>query len=180
VNRRYLTGLAVPFDTPTAVFEDRLAYFETFQRGSLTADVRGTTIPLLLEHVGSAPVGRVRKAWESPAGLHVEALLAGRVDELSDLVEQEVTTGLSIGFVINTRADEWSRTASGIPHVTRRGATLKELSVTWRPTYADATIAGVHAHSTDYAEDRALVTELAAWRAVDRVRQAREHATRAS
>jgi HK97 family phage prohead protease len=171
---RYLVGRAVPYDTPTPVYEpDVGAYYETFQRGSLTADVRGSTVPLLFEHVGSQPVGRIRRTWERDDGLWAEALLAGRVAELEDLVANEVTTGLSIGFLIDSGADEWTRTASGVPHVTRRGARLKELSVTWRPTYSDAVITGVQDHSSDWAGDRALVTELTMWRAADRVRQAR-------
>lgn len=71
---------------------------------------------------------------------------------------------------------QWTRTASGVPSVTRHGARLKELSVTWRPTYHDAAIASLNEHSSDWAADRALVTELRMWQAADRRKQTRVRA----
>jgi HK97 family phage prohead protease len=174
---KFLTGIAVPFNEPAALYESPLgAYYESFRPGSLSADLAGRTIPLLLEHVGHEPIGKIRKAWDSDDGLMIEATLAGRVDHVADLVDNDILDRLSIGFTIDPHADDWTQTQSGVPAVVRRNAELREVSLTWRPAYTGAVVGSLADHSTDWAADRALVTELRMWHAADRRKQAQLHA----
>jgi phage head maturation protease len=71
----------------------------------------------------------------------------------------------------------WAKTLAVCPPVVRRNAELREVSLTWRPAYPGAVMSGLSDHTSDWAEDRALVTSLRMWRAADEVRQARRRTT---
>jgi HK97 family phage prohead protease len=173
---KYLRGLAVPYNQAVALYEPPVgAYYESFRQGSLVADLDHRTIPLLLGHESAEPVGRVRKVWDGDDGLSFEATLHGRTDYVAEVVDSDIMTGVSIGFLVNPDQDAWSQSPAGIPAVVRRGAELRELSLTWAPCYSSARVGGIDDHSIDSAERQAFVNDLRVFLLRDRIRQAHKH-----
>jgi HK97 family phage prohead protease len=175
---KYLRGLAVPYGQAVPLYEPPIgAYYESFRQGSLVADLDHRTIPLLLGHDSAEPVGRIRKLWDRDDGLGLgfEATLHGRTDYVAEVVDSDIMTGVSIGFLVNPDADTWFKTEAGIPAVIRQQAQLREISLTWCPVYESAQVGGIDDHSVDWAEQRAFVTEMQTWLLRDRIRQAHKH-----
>jgi hypothetical protein len=107
----------------------------------------------------------------------IEARLAGRSAQVTELVDDQILDRLSIGFTITPSADQWSKTTSGVPSVVRQRSELREISLTWRPAYPSAAVAGINQYSTGHGESQRIVAEMRAWMAVDRIRQARANGT---
>ena len=125
----HLTGIAVPWDSPTSIGN---AYREQFARGAFDLDqVVGR--PLYWRH--SEVIGRITHARDSDAGLDVDAtILPTRLgNDAMILLRGDAVTGLSVGFE-PLETDE----ADGI--VTRTAARLLELSLTPVPAYDGATV----------------------------------------
>lgn len=157
-NHRYLTGLAVPFGQAAPVSDpDVGAMQELFQPGALiVGDLIERMVPLLAHHDTTRPIGRVCRAWESEHGLQVEARLVAGDDDLAALerqVDAGITSGLSVGFLPNRAADEWTRhRTTGLPMVLRRQALLVEVSVVVWPAYRAARVGGISDTSTLHTE----------------------------
>lgn len=145
--RRYLFGIAVPYNQATTLWDDasRGVITETFdERSWRNIDVGGEFVPLLIHHDSARPIGRVTRARHSPDGLRIEARLAASPDELAGIAERvdsKVQSGLSIGAICNTAADVWTRaSATGLPKVRRRDAVLIEVSLCVWPAYSSAEV----------------------------------------
>ena len=153
LGRQYaaITGLVVPYDTPTIVG----AYVEEWQRGAFTRSLtKQPRIPLLPFHDSrQIPVGQSIAWQDEPEGLYgiFKVLMTSAAQVAADWAAQGIVSGLSIGFVgeqadwryATTYAPE--RGADHMDHVTRTQARLVEVSLVSTPAFADAQVTQVDA-----------------------------------
>jgi HK97 family phage prohead protease len=138
---RTITGLAVPWDTPTRVSDGGASYLEAFSRGAFTRTIaeRGDRIKFLALHdQRRLPLGRITSLTEDASGLVIEARVSetSAGDEALTLIRDGALDGLSIGF-------------RPVRHVVKDGVTvrtearLNEVSAVSIPAYDDARILAV-------------------------------------
>lgn len=112
-----------------------------------TVERRSMNIPLLLEHdptkvLATTRSGKLQLA-EDQKGLSVEADLppTSLSRDLFSLVEADVVTGMSVGFVTGPRSTgNWSieRRSNGIHRIITGFKKLLDVTTTWDPTYPSA------------------------------------------
>lgn len=133
---REVTGIAVPFDTPTAV----AGYTEQFARGAIES-VEG--VKLFWNH--AEVIGKVIAGRETDEGYEITARISdtalGR--DTYTYLKDEVIDRFSVGFMpVEDRTEEDGT-------LTRTKVDLKEVSLVPFPAYAGATISEVRAESTN-------------------------------
>jgi HK97 family phage prohead protease len=140
---RTVVGIAVPYNSPTAIFENGQRFAETFERGSFARTIaeRGSRVKFLAQHDRqSFPLGRATLLREDAAGLYGEFRVSKTTkgDEVLALIADGALDAFSIGF--RPVRDRWSADRSA---VTRLEARLDEVSAVAFPAYDGALIAGV-------------------------------------
>jgi len=155
--RSVLRGVAVPYGEQTLVSgptpRGRMVHLEVFDAQSIrdTGALYGR--PLLIGHDQNRPIGRIRTSRSTGRGLEVEADLIGGDDEVEGLRRRlgaGVQKALSIGFFPSQSDDVWQRDGTtGPPVVTRRGVTIREVSIVVWPAYDGAIVTGVHAKTRE-------------------------------
>jgi uncharacterized protein len=151
---RTLTGLAVPYDTPTKIGN----YEETFRRGAF-ADADPDQVPLLAQHDREQlPIGRATSLTERSDGLEVELRVSKTAlgDDVLALVHDGAVTGISVGFV--PVEDSWNELRT---QVDRIKAKLVELSLTAFPAYDQAKILAVREAVSPIGDTRSPRLQLA-------------------
>jgi HK97 family phage prohead protease len=134
--QRVLSGVVVPYDSPTEV----AGYTETFARGAFR-DTDPATVPLLVSHRhADLPIGRTLSLTDGTIGLAGEWQLSQTrdADEVLALATDGVPLGLSVGFM--NVEDRWSKDRR---RVTRLRARLAEVSVVGAPQYPESVVASV-------------------------------------
>lgn len=144
---RTITGIAVPYDSPTQIAERGQVFTERFAPGAFDASIakRGDRIPILLMHDDRAlPVGRPTGFRSTPDGLQMDARISDTTDgnDALTLVRDGVLSGLSVGFSVPDGGETWSGNERTITR-----AQLHEVSIVNFPAYDDARIASVRAAS---------------------------------
>lgn len=128
---RTLTGLAVPYDTPTEIV---YGFNEIIARGAIDLDARPS---LFYRH--SEPIGVVTDMKDTADGLEITARISDTAQgrDAATLVADGAITALSIGFFER----EWQdvETHDGITR-TQTKIDLREISLVPIPAYDDAQI----------------------------------------
>lgn len=148
---RTIHGTAVPFDTPTRIWDwEDGEYDEVFTKGSFSKTIgeRGDKVKLLAQHDRNSqlPLGRATSLTETNDGLAAEFYVSktARGDEVLELVRDGALDSFSIGFVPiakDVRIDNGAKT------VTRTEVSLREVSVVTFPAYETATIEGARSEA---------------------------------
>lgn len=99
---RTVEGRVVPWDTPAALFGDRV--FEVFRRGALTRDLnakRQTGVPLYLTHNSRSLIGRSIDHEDREDGHHMQFRVSEtpQGEEALTLIRDGVLHSFSIGFI---------------------------------------------------------------------------------
>lgn len=141
---REITGLAVPYDTPTKIWS---GWSEQIARGAITPPEG--TIPLFRDH--RTPIGAVMELWDTEDGLAMRATISNTPlgDETLTLLRDGAIRGLSIAFTENEFTDYWDEHGDNLR--TQKNITLREISVVPFPAYDDAEVKQVrekHKEST--------------------------------
>lgn len=149
---RTVTGLAVPFDTPTDIREGTSSYVEVFRRGAFrrTIEQAAHKVKLLANHDGRRlPLGAATLMREDDAGLYLEARVSQTRDgdEALELIRDGALDSLSVGFS-PIRDREGFTTAGRI--VERLEVRLREVSLVAFPAFEDARILAVRADGQPY------------------------------
>lgn len=138
---REVTGIAVPYDTPTSVG----GYTEQFARGAIES-IEG--VKLFWNH--SEVIGKVVSGRDTDAGYEITARISNTVlgRDTYTYLKDEVIDKFSVGFMpVAERTDD-----NGV--VTRTKVDLKEVSLVPFPAYAGASISEVRSEeSTSNKED---------------------------
>lgn len=140
---RTVSGICVPFDTPSLVSDGGPSYMEEFARGAFArsiADRGPQAVKFLVQHDARAlPIGRAVDLREDPVGLYGEFRVSrtAKGDEALELIRDGALDGLSVGFG-HVQA---TRDAAG--KVRRTEVKLREVSAVAFPAYDDARIAAV-------------------------------------
>lgn len=137
---REVSGLAVPYDTPTRVGD----YTERIERGAVQ-DSDGA----LLYWRHEEPIGRVTEARDTDAGWEITARISEtpRGDEAYTLLRDGVIDRFSIGFEpIEHREDEDGT-------VVRTKVRVREVSLVPFPAYEGAKVAHVRAADNDNSKE---------------------------
>lgn len=69
---------------------------------SVIAHLAGKTIPLLWQHKQDVPIGKIESMYEDDVGLYIKGIIAEDISsgkEAMSLVEADIISGLSIGFI---------------------------------------------------------------------------------
>lgn len=137
---RTLSGLLVPFDTPTVI---NPSLTEMFVRGTFAKQVRAPgRIPLAMNHIplGGEIIGKVLSLREDTAGLYGEARISDTRagNDAMELLRDGAMDSLSIGFV-----EGQNQYRDGV--TTRRTATMTELAIVNRPAYPQARVQSLRA-----------------------------------
>lgn len=146
---RTVTGIAVPFNSPTTIFENGQLFEETWKRGSTKESIakRGDRIRLLGFHDQRAmPLGRPVMLDDRADGLYIEARISDTTDgnDALTLVKDGVLDGFSVGFSVPAGGDRWG-TVDGMLHRTVTKADIHEVSLVNFPAFDDARVASVRA-----------------------------------
>lgn len=163
VTGRTLEGLALRWDTPYRVSDDRgrTFYDEGWRRRALVESLAemGNTFELRVDHA-DVRLGLVSFA-ESDEGLAFRSTVDGH--ELGDAALAEVVTGRTRGVSILYHPLRQKRDRDGV--LWRLRARLRELSLTDNPQYHDAMVTAVRSHARPAvdAERAARVAAVLAW-----------------
>ncbi len=144
-DKREVTGLIAPYNSPTTVDDGWGSYSEEFAPGAFSAAVANPgAVKFLSQHDRMAqPLGvatGIRDDARGPIGtFRVSKTQAG--DEYLELARDGAVDGLSVGFMpVTPGPDEWPRSGST---VRRTAVDLREVSgVTW-PAYEQARVSEV-------------------------------------
>ncbi|MBX3309706.1 MAG: HK97 family phage prohead protease [Cryobacterium sp.] len=120
---RTVSGIAVPWDTPTKIRDWFGSYTETFERGSVELPASGT-VQLWWRH--EEPIGRITEHRDDEAGWFITAHISktARGDEAYALLRDGVLSEFSIGFEpVEHRADDETG------DITRTRVIAREVSV---------------------------------------------------
>ena len=144
---RVISGVAVPWDSPTMIAERGRVFEERFAPGAFDDSIakRGDRIPILLMHDDRAlPVGKAVGFKNDRNGQVLEARISDTTDgnDALTLVRDGVLSGLSVGFSVPEGGDSWS---ADYTQRTVNRATLHEVSIVNFPAYDDARISSVRA-----------------------------------
>jgi HK97 family phage prohead protease len=159
-----MLGTAIPYNAETVIGEllpngERVVYREVFDQRSWTNLPK--RVPWLRSHQSQAsPLGWAQ-VNSRPAGLAVclepVAGSSAATDAVAE-VRAGVLRGLSVGFWQNPDMDEIdARDRHRLPLVRRRGATLREVSLTLQGAYSGAGITSVDVDADAHAESERLL-----------------------
>jgi hypothetical protein len=142
---RTLEGCAVPYGEAAEVDDGRGRYYEVFEVGAFTRNLKAPArIELRFEHRDGLTdiVGRALELSEEASGLYGSFRVFGGPigDHALELIEEGVLPGLSVGFVPLRRGTP-KRTAEGT--IVRDLCHLEEVSLCRRPAYDRAVITQV-------------------------------------
>ena len=143
VESRTISGVAVPYNSPSQLLNDRARpYREQFRAGAFP--VVGPNVALYVQHDHSGvPLARTGANTlsfeEQPDGLRFSAELPESRMDVIEAVQRGDFAGVSIGFI--ALSDDWQHRGKGMPstRVVER-AHLYELSLVANPAYPGATI----------------------------------------
>jgi HK97 family phage prohead protease len=165
---RVIEGIAVPYNSPTPIYEGGMLFDETFAPGAFRDIVarRETRVPILLHHdARSLPVGKSVALRETDAGLHITARISDTADgnDALTLMRDGVLDGMSVGFYVLDGGDEWSQDRTSRT-VTR--AALRETSLVNFPAYDGARVLAVRAAQHEAAAEPEPVAQVVIPRAL--------------
>lgn len=149
---RTVTGLAVPFDTPTPIREGGHSFDEVFRMGAFaeTINERGNRVKFLVNHDRRRlPLGKAVSLREDVAGLVGEFYIPDTAEgnNALKLIETGVLDAMSVGFVPTPNG---TRGVPGRDDVIERLAVkLLEVSAVAFPAYESALITGVRSEDLD-------------------------------
>lgn len=140
---RTLTGLAVPYDTPTEIVP---GWTEIIARGAIDLTAR----PSLFYRHGE-PIGVVTDMTDTADGLEITARISDTAQgrDAATLVADGAITALSIGFF--EREWEDKETQDGFTR-TQTKIDLREISLVPIPAYDDAQITSIRHHHNQVKE----------------------------
>lgn len=144
---RIVSGIAVPFNSPTTIFERGRLFDEVWAPGS-TADsiaLRGDRMKILAFHAArQMPLGKPVKLEEQPAGLYIEARISDTADgnDALTLVRDGVLDGFSVGFTVPDGGDRFDM-IDGREVRTISKAHIHEVSLVNFPAFDDARVESV-------------------------------------
>lgn len=136
---RTITGLAVPYDTPTEILP---GWTEIIKRGAIDTAAR----PALFYRHGE-PIGIVTEMTDTAEGLEITARISDTAQgrDAATLVSDGAITALSIGFFER----EWiDLDDGGAITRTQTKIDLREISLVPIPAYDDAQITSIRQHTT--------------------------------
>jgi len=148
---RMFRGYAAVFDAPWSDdLTQKFGYIERVARGAFRKALSSKdNVPFLLGHdrnmvLGTTGSGNV-KITEEPKGLLTTAKLPdNHLGEYArSMIESGDLRGMSFGIKLNRNSGdiERSRSGDGIPMMTIRNARkMHDVSLTWEPSYPDATV----------------------------------------
>jgi len=143
MENRTISGVAVPYNSPSQLLTDRARpYREEFRMGAFPHI--GDNVALYVQHDHrSLPLARTGagtlRFTESERGLMFEADLPESRPDILEAVERGDIAGVSIGF--SPIKDEWNHRNNKLPSSrTILSAHLYELSLVANPAYPHATI----------------------------------------
>jgi HK97 family phage prohead protease len=150
-DQRVVSGIAVPYDQETEIWEKSGRHFrEVFRFGAFAKSIRdrGSRVKLLALHdqQGRFALGKAISLKEDPRGLLAEFQLSNTrdADEVLNQIREGTLTDLSIGF--QPVKDRWNRART---LVERLEAKLIEVSVVNVGAYEGAVLTGTRAAQTD-------------------------------
>ena len=132
---RTVTGIAVPWDSPTEINDWFGSYTEQFARGSVQ-----NSDDALLYWRHSEPIGRIVSHRDTDAGWEITARISEtpRGDEAYTLLRDGVVRSMSVGFrPITTEVDDETG------NVTRTAVEVPEVSLVPMPAYTGAAVTDV-------------------------------------
>lgn len=111
---RIVSGIAVPFNSPTQIFERGRVFSETWVKGSTAEHIqkRGDRIKVLGFHDSrTLPLGKPVGLEDRAQGMWIEARISDTQagNEALTLVRDGVLDGFSVGFSIPEGGDTWNR-----------------------------------------------------------------------
>lgn len=149
---RQVSGLAVPYDTPTPVGD----YNEQIARGAFGAL---DSTPLFYGHnhrQGGMPIGKVTAFRDTDEGLEIDAVISDKTvqaNEVYGLLKDGILDRFSIGFEpVEQKVDGDT--------VVRTKATLREVSIVPMPAYAAAKVSNVRSDEGSKTENTKEVTNV--------------------
>lgn len=141
---RTISGIAVPYDSPTKINDYLGSFTEVFRRGAFARTVNAgkpERTKFLYGHDQTRlPIGHATLLREDPVGLYVEFRMSKTSvgDEVLELILDGTVDGLSVGFGVEK--DSWNKLRTQREVL---AAKLYEVSATPWPAYADAAITSV-------------------------------------
>lgn len=144
---RIVTGIAVPFNSPTTIYENGRLFDEVWQPGSTEETIakRGDRMKILAFHSSrQMPLGRPTLLEERAAGLYIEARISDTQDgnDALTLVRDGVLDGFSVGFTVPDGGDAWAEEGDRLVRSISR-AHLHEVSLVNFPAFDDARVESV-------------------------------------
>lgn len=144
---RIVSGIAVPFNSPTTIFERGRLFDEVWAPGSTaeTIEKRGDRMKILAFHESrNMPLGRPVLLEEQPAGLYIEARISDTQDgnDALTLVRDGVLDGFSVGFTVPQGGDRFDP-VDGREVRTILRANIHEVSLVNFPAFDDARVESV-------------------------------------
>lgn len=156
---RIIEGIAVPYNSPTPIYENGMLFEEQFAPGAFRDVVarRDNRVPILLHHdARSLPVGKSISLREANDGLWITARISETQagNDALTLMRDGVLDGMSIGFYVMDGGDTWNQDRS---QRTVTKAALRETSLVNFPAYDGARVLAVRAaqEARDVFEDAA-------------------------
>lgn len=161
---RIIEGIAVPYNSPTTIYENGMLFEEQFAPGAFKRFVarRDARLPILLHHQRrSLPVGKAISMRDTDSGLYIAARISDTTDgnDALTLLRDGVLDGLSIAFYTERNGDKWS---SDMSQRTVVEAYAEECSLCNFPAYDSARVLAVRAaqemvpaHERDVFDDAA-------------------------
>lgn len=143
---RIISGLAIPYNTPTDIYENGRLFTERVQMGTFAESVklRSERTPLLGFHdARQFPLGRSIGLFErdntTPPGLHFDVRISHTQDgdDALTLIRDGAIDGVSVGMSIPNGGDTWSE--DGTERTITR-AYLHEMSLVNFPAYDRARV----------------------------------------
>lgn len=152
---RIITGIAVPYNSPTQIAERGQVFNEHFTHGAYRDSInkRGDRVKILGFHdARSFPLGKPLMLDDRTAGLYLEARISDTTDgnDALTLVRDGVLDGFSVGFSVPEGGDVWNaqRTERQINR-----ANLHEVSLVNFPAYDRARVDSVR-ELTEQSDER--------------------------
>lgn len=143
---RLISGIAVPYDAPSTIFEGGRIFDETWHHGSTTETIakRGDRMRVLGFHdARSFPLGKPVQLEDRAPGMWFEARISDTRDgnDALTLVRDGVLDGVSVGFSVPEGGDTWTN-ENGLKRAIHR-ANVHEFSLVNFPAFDDARVASI-------------------------------------
>lgn len=148
---RIISGIAVPYNSPTTIAERGMVFDETFLPGSMrdTIHKRGDRVRLLGFHDAHTwPIGKPTELKDTARGAEFVARVSDTQagNEALTLIRDGALDGVSVGFSVPDGGDTWTDDRSQ-RNITR--ADLHEFSLVNFPAYDRARVESVRAMSME-------------------------------